>query len=105
MKATQNSKATKSDLIDAIANDSPLTRSQIDALIHLFFKHIRLLLVQRGKVELRGFGTFLAKIRKARANARNPKTGERFHIAERRVVLFRPGREMREQVLPIDTDN
>jgi integration host factor subunit beta len=54
-------------------------------------------LVEEGRTELRSFGVFQVKRRKAR-QARNPRTGEKVMVPERLVVTFKPGREMEQQV-------
>jgi len=54
-------------------------------------------LVQEGRIELRNFGIFEVKKRKAR-NARNPRTGEKVLVPEKLVVTFKPGREMQERI-------
>ena len=49
------------------------------------------------KVELRGFGTFLVRERKARTG-RNPRTGETIQIAARRSAAFKAGKELNDRV-------
>ena len=49
-------------------------------------------------VELRGLGTFETKERKAH-KGRNPKTGEIVEILSRRRVIFRPGKELKINLL------
>jgi nucleoid DNA-binding protein len=48
-------------------------------------------------IELRNFGVFKVKTRKARM-ARNPKTGQKVPVPDRRVVVFKPGLVMRKKV-------
>jgi integration host factor subunit beta len=55
-------------------------------------------------IELRGFGTFEVKVRKARPKARNPKTGEAISIHSHGVVAFRSGRELKQDVWTIADD-
>lgn len=47
-----------------------------------------------GRVELRGFGTFYTKLRKARER-RNLNTGEMFQVPAKRVLFFRPGKDLK----------
>ena len=54
-------------------------------------------MVEEGRIELRNFGVFEVKRRRAR-KARNPRTGENVSVPERSVVTFKPGREMEERV-------
>src|ERR687885_680554 len=54
-------------------------------------------LLEVGRIELRNFGVFEVKQRKAR-KARNPRTGERVDVPPKNVVTFKPGKEMEERV-------
>ncbi|MCS7020864.1 MAG: integration host factor subunit beta [Gemmataceae bacterium] len=54
-------------------------------------------LVQEGRIELRKFGIFEVKQRRARL-ARNPRTNERVEVAPKNVVVFQAGKEMEERV-------
>src|ERR1700704_6774795 len=58
------------------------------------------LLVEK-RIELRNFGVFEVKRRKAR-KARNPRTGERVNVEPKFVVTFKPGKEMEEKVRRLD---
>ncbi len=48
-------------------------------------------------MELRGFGVLETKTRGARMG-RNPRTGEPVPVSERRVVIFKPGKDLKELV-------
>jgi integration host factor subunit beta len=61
-------------------------------------------LMRRQVIELRGFGTFEVKIRKARPRARNPRTGESITIRSHGAVAFRSGRELKQAVWKITDD-
>src|SRR6202011_6081425 len=54
-------------------------------------------LLEVGRIELRNFGVFEVKRRKAR-KARNPRTGEKVDVPPKFVVTFKPGKEMEERV-------
>jgi nucleoid DNA-binding protein len=88
---------TRKDIARTIAQDLGLTQIQVVAIIQQVFDAILDSLVQKGGIELRNFGIFEVKKRKAR-KARNPKTGEEVWMSERLVVTFKPGREMLERV-------
>src|SRR5208337_1760512 len=53
--------------------------------------------IRDGRIELRNFGVFEVKRRKAR-KARNPRTGERVDVPPKNVVTFKPGKEMEERI-------
>ena len=54
-------------------------------------------LITEGRIELRNFGVFEVKRRKAR-KARNPRTGAKVEVEPKNVVTFQPGKEMEERV-------
>jgi len=54
-------------------------------------------LAEEGRVELRNFGVFEVRRRKAR-KAHNPRTGEQVIVPEKCVVAFKPGQELEERV-------
>src|SRR5580658_257175 len=61
---------------------------------------VETLLVEK-RIELRNFGVFEVKRRKAR-KARNPRTGEKVDVEPKNVVTFKPGKEMEERVRQMD---
>jgi nucleoid DNA-binding protein len=54
-------------------------------------------LVREGRIELRNFGVFEVRRRKARW-ARNPRTGDKVPVPARFVVVFKPGLDLTERV-------
>jgi nucleoid DNA-binding protein len=54
------------------------------------------------RVDLRGFGNFTVKERKAR-QGRNPRTGETITIAAKRDASFKPGKELTEKLAQTET--
>ena len=88
---------TKKDMARAIAEDLQIPQTQARELVQRVFDGIIETLVQEGRIELRKFGVFEVKQRKAR-QARNPRTGARVAVPARLVVTFKPGKEMQERV-------
>ena len=88
---------TKKEIANEIAHQ--LEISQLVALeaVQLVFDGIIKTLVDEGRIELRNFGVFKVKKRRAR-KARNPRTGEKVSVAKRMVVTFKPGLEMEQRV-------
>jgi len=97
-------KFTKADIIDALYEKTGMSRNEIRGAIDLFIDEMKEALVRRHVIELRGFGTFEVKIRKARPRARNPRTGESIVIHSHGVVAFRSGRELKQAVWKISDD-
>jgi integration host factor subunit beta len=89
---------TKSVLIEKIAAKvEGLTKKQTELVVEAIFDSIKDALVQGGKVEIRGFGNFKLRSRKAR-KARNPKTGEAVDVPPKKVPYFKVGKELREMI-------
>ena len=88
---------TRRDIIRAISEELDLTKVQTSHIIHDLFDAIVNTLVEEGRVELRNFGVFAVRWRKAR-QGRNPRTGENVMVPERCAVTFKPGRALEERV-------
>jgi integration host factor subunit beta len=91
-------KFTKADIVDALYEKTGMSRKEIRTVIDLFIDGIKDALMRRQVIELRGFGTFEVKVRKARPNARNPRTGEPIASRSHGIVAFRSGRELKQDV-------
>lgn len=92
---------TKRDLVIRISNETGLAQQQVLDVIQKTLDYISQSVAQGRKVELRNFGVFEVKIRKARVG-RNPNAPETdVPIPERAVVKFKPGKDMRENVVKL----
>jgi len=97
-------KFTKVDIVDALYEKTGMTRTEIRNVVDLFIDEMKEALLNRQVIELRGFGTFEVKVRKARPRARNPRTGETIAIRSHGAVAFRSGRELKQAVWAINDD-
>ncbi|MCL2174914.1 MAG: integration host factor subunit beta [Treponema sp.] len=97
-------KFTKADIVDAVYEKTGMQRQEIRRVVDLIVDEIKYALVRREIIELRGFGTFEVKVRKARARARNPRTGENIVINSHGAVAFRAGRELKQLVWTVKDD-
>ncbi|MBH9973291.1 MULTISPECIES: integration host factor subunit beta [Commensalibacter] len=89
---------TKSELILEIASEHPnLMLKYIEEIVSIVFDEIETTLARGDRVELRGFGAFFVKNRKARTG-RNPRTGETVTVEEKYVPFFKTGKELRERI-------
>lgn len=89
---------TKSVLIEKISEKlDGLSKKQTEVIVETIFESIKEALAKGGKVEIRGFGNFRLRSRKAR-KARNPKTGEAVDVPPKKVPYFKVGKELREMV-------
>jgi len=87
----------KADLIDRIAKDAGIAKTQADAAISSLLSGIEGGLKKGGHVTLVGFGTFSVSNRRARTG-RNPQTGQPLKIAARKVAKFSPGADLKKAV-------
>jgi nucleoid DNA-binding protein len=86
---------TKRDLVLRICEDTGLVQQHVFDIVQRTFDHIVKALANGEKVELRNFGIFEVRVRKARIG-RNPSApGTEVPIPARSVVKFKAGREMR----------
>ena len=92
---------TKKDIVKTISEKIDMTQLQTKEIVQHTFDAIMESLAQKGRVELRNFGVFIAKKRAART-ARNPKTEETVHVPEKIVVTFKPGKKMEQLVSDMD---
>jgi integration host factor subunit beta len=89
---------TKAELVDKIAEKKPgLTRKQVEVVVNIVLDGIKDALSREDKVEIRGFGSFRIRHRRAK-EGRNPKTGETVSVPPKKVPFFKAGKEMRELV-------
>jgi len=86
---------TKADIVDKISRELNVQKKDIAFVIDSFFEIIKNVLSNGESIELRGFGTFGLKVRKGRA-ARNPRSGETLSVADRVVISFKPGKELKQ---------
>lgn len=87
----------KDDLVGRIASEAGLTKKEAAAAVNSFVGAVKEALARGEKVTIVGFGTFGVKVRAARVG-RNPRTGEKINIAEKKVPYFAPGRDLRSAV-------
>lgn len=89
---------TKSELIEQLSiNNEQLNKRESELIVNTIFDSIGGELVQGGRVEIRGFGSFTIRSRDAR-EARNPKSGDVVMIPEKKTPFFKTGKELRERV-------
>jgi integration host factor subunit beta len=89
---------TKSELIARLAELNPsLYHRDLEQLVNTVFDTITEALENGDRVELRGFGAFSLRERKARVG-RNPRTGESVSVDEKTIPFFKMGKGMRERL-------
>jgi nucleoid DNA-binding protein len=92
---------TKRDLVTRISEETGLTQQQVLDVVQKTLDYIGESLAKGDKVELRNFGVFEVKTRKARVG-RNPNAPETdVPIPARSVVKFKAGKEMAAAVIKL----
>lgn len=92
---------TKRDIVLRISGETGLTQQQVHQVVQSTLDHITEAMAKGDTVELRNFGVFEVKVRKARIG-RNPNApSSDVPIPPRAVVKFKAGKEMREQVIKL----
>lgn len=92
---------TKRDLVTRISEETGLTQQQVLDVVQKNLDYIAEALAKGDKVELRNFGVFEVKTRKARVG-RNPNAPEKdVPIPARSVVKFKAGKEMADAVIKL----
>ena len=88
---------TKEDLVNKIAKEAKLTKTQANKAVKAFFDGVSGSLKRGRKVSFVGFGTFSVARRKARMG-RNPQTGAPLRIAASKVPKFKAGKQLKDAV-------
>jgi len=92
---------TKKEIVKDISDLTGLTQLKTKEVVQKTFDSIVETLLSERRIELRNFGVFEVKRRKAR-KARNPRTGTRVDVPPKYVVTFKPGKEMEERIRRLD---
>lgn len=87
----------KTELIDAVAAESGLTKADADKAVNACFNLILDALSKGDQVALVGFGTFKVSVRAARTG-RNPQTGAPIKIEASKVARFTPGKAVKDKL-------
>ena len=89
----------KSEIIKQLHKKHPaLKYSQIEVIFDIMFNTITDSLIKDKPVELRGFGRFSIKKIKAKYNARNPLTGEKIYVPEKKKVSFKMSKHLKQEI-------
>lgn len=87
----------KSELIEAIAEEAEITKTEATKALDATFAVISKELAKGNKVPVAGFGTFNVSKRAAR-EGRNPRTGEKIKIPARKAVSFKAASALKDKV-------
>ena len=87
----------KKQIVEEVAKKTKLTKKDSEMAINALLEIITSNLKKKKSVRLIPFGTFEVR-RRAGRTGRNPRTGERIRIPDKRVATFKPGKAFREMV-------
>ena len=88
---------TKSELIDAVAQRTKITKSRAEQVVNCVFDSMTQAMEQSEGIEIRGFGSFSVR-EYPPYSGRNPRTGKPVHVAAKRLPFFKVGKELKELV-------
>jgi len=89
---------TKADLVDTISGETGVSRHHTGIIVDGVLDAICRALSEGRHIEIRGFGTFKVRERRAR-RARNPRSGSEVLVPAKLVPVFKPSKELKAQVL------
>ena len=89
---------TKADLSRHLIERLEVGKKEADLLVNTFLESIIKSLRTGEGIELRGFGSFRLRDRRAR-QGRNPRSGESIQVPPKRVVYFKLGKELRSKLI------
>jgi integration host factor subunit beta len=87
----------KSDLIEMLSEKLSQPKKQTEEVVNHVFDTMTDVLATGGRIEIRGFGSFVTKHYEA-YTGRNPRTGESIEVSPKRLPTFKVGKELRERV-------
>ena len=85
----------KSELVKALADQANISLDEATLVVNTFVDSMKESLLEGGRVEIRGFGSFKVKEYGSYAG-RNPRTGEKVAVEPKRLPFFRGGKELKE---------
>ena len=88
---------TKADIVNSVSEATGLTKVETEAVLEGVLQSVVSSLKRGERVDIRGFGSFIVKKRKAR-EARNPATNEKVNLQERFVPTFKVSKLLKKEV-------
>ena len=94
---------TKAELVEQVSAQTSVSKHHTALIVDALLDAVCRALSDGQHLEIRGFGTFKVRERRAR-RARNPRSGTELMVPAKLVPVFKPSRELKAQVLePIET--
>jgi nucleoid DNA-binding protein len=89
---------TKADLVEEVSTQTGVSKQHTASIVDGVLDAVCRALSEGRHLEIRGFGTFKVRERRAR-RARNPRSGSEVMVPAKLVPVFKPSKELRAQVL------
>ena len=88
----------KSEIIEELKKkNKQLNAFLVEDFVESIFREMKMALVNGNRIEIRGFGSFYVRHLQARVG-RNPRTGERVHVGEKKTPAFRMGKLLKQRM-------
>ena len=84
----------KADLVNTVNEKSNIAKNKAKKCVDVIFEEIKKALKYNDYVKIKGFGSFVV-VKRAKKMGRNPITGESIRIPARKVVKFKPGKDLK----------
>lgn len=94
----------KSELIEKLSLRCGINLMQAEEIVVLVINKMRDVMARGGRIEIRGFGSFVVKEYGA-YQGRNPKTGATISVGKKKLPFFKVGKELKERIdRDVDSD-
>lgn len=90
---------TRSELIENFARNADISRPRAAVIVDAFFEAVGEAMTNGERIELRSFGNFSVRCYESYMG-RNPKSGEKVFVPEKRLPYFKPSLELRRKLNP-----
>lgn len=88
----------KKELVNEVSNELSLHKQDVTSALDIMLQTMENALKEERRIELRGFGSFAVRKRKARST-KNPKTGMIMNIPERKTIHFTMSKSLKEALI------
>ncbi|RUM46637.1 MAG: integration host factor subunit beta [Desulfocapsa sp.] len=88
----------KKELVNEVSNELSLHKQDVTTALDIMLDTMEKALKEERRIELRGFGSFAVRKRKARST-KNPKTGTIMNIPERKTIHFTMSKSLKEALI------
>ncbi|MBU0960387.1 MAG: integration host factor subunit beta [Proteobacteria bacterium] len=88
----------KKELVNEVTTELSLNKQDVNTALEIMLDTMESALKEDRRIELRGFGSFAVRKRKARCT-KNPKTGTVMDIPERKTIHFTMSKSLKEALI------